>query len=128
MVGTLTCAGCKEVIEERKHIKAQDKFYHEHHFTCQVCRMDLSEVPVYTRDEKLYCEGDYKAQFLPVCTHCSGYIEEDCLKALGRLWHPEHFQCCSCHSTIAPHSSYRSKGCYAMTVLPKCSNCTKPIM
>ena len=45
----MTCASCKETIVEKKHIKAMDKFYHEEHFNCAVCSVDLSEVPVYTR-------------------------------------------------------------------------------
>ena len=36
-------------------------------------------------------------------------ISQDCLQAMGRMWHPEHFQCCSCKAPISSDMSYRSK-------------------
>lgn len=135
MKETMTCASCKETIVEKKHIKAMDKFYHEEHFNCAVCSVDLSEVPVYTREDDIYCESDFKAKFLAKCAQCSQYIEDDCLKAMERMWHPEHFQCTSCQTIISSDMSYRSKdcqpyceACYAAAVLPKCDNCSKPIL
>ena len=60
---------------EKKYVKAQDKFYHENHFICVVCSKDLTDVPVYTKDDNLYCEQHFKSLFLPVCCSCDDYIE-----------------------------------------------------
>ncbi len=38
--------------------------------------MDLRNVAVYCKDAALYCEKDYKKNFVPLCSKCKEYILE----------------------------------------------------
>ena len=58
-------------------MKAKGKFYHEEKcFRCSVCSCSLKEVPIFIKDDVLFCEDDYKAKFVPKCAKCNGYITE----------------------------------------------------
>ena len=77
-------------------MKAGERLYHEHHFTCAVCQMSLADpgdvmmstlmglvtiliflgVVTYTKHDKLYCQDDYMKQFVPVCAKCDQYITQ----------------------------------------------------
>lgn len=67
------------------------------------------------------------------CWHCHGEIHGDVMRALGRVYHPEHFNCASCHNTIGTRNFYDVKGyphceqCYQKQFCPICSHCGKPI-
>lgn len=70
------CGKCNEEITGRA-MKARDTLYHEEGcFVCITCNADLREVSVYSKDGQLYCEGDYKANFVPKCAKCLEYILE----------------------------------------------------
>ncbi len=43
---------------------------------CTTCGADLKDVSVYCKDAQLYCESDYKANFVPKCAKCLEYILE----------------------------------------------------
>ena len=47
----------------------------------QDCSCDLRNVAVYCKDSALYCEKDYKKNFVPLCSKCKEYILE--VKRLG---------------------------------------------
>ncbi len=58
-------------------MKARDTLYHaEGCFTCFSCAADLREVAVYCKEGQLYCESDYKKNFVPLCAKCLEYILE----------------------------------------------------
>ena len=57
-------------------MKAGEKLYHENHFVCVVCSTSLKTVPVYTKNDQLYCEADYMSKFVPVCARCEQYITQ----------------------------------------------------
>lgn len=129
----MTCHTCKEQITDRA-MKTKEHFYHENHFTCVDCKLDLRNIPVYTKDDQLYCEMDYKIKFVPKCAKCSDFITSDCVRAMDQSWHPEHFQCFGCLTQFSNDMSYREKDnkpycehCYNDLVLPKCGGCGQPI-
>ena len=71
-----TCGKCGEPITG-KAMKAKERLYHEDKcFSCSVCKRDLKTVPVYSRDETLYCEKDYRDKFVPKCAQCNDFILE----------------------------------------------------
>ena len=92
----MVCTVCSEDITDRA-MKAGERLYHEHHFTCSVCQMSLADpgkqylssvnkafdtidifsgVITYTKHDKLYCQDDYMRQFVPVCAKCDQYITQ----------------------------------------------------
>nr|ALS04659.1 paxillin-like isoform X4 [Pseudodiaptomus poplesia] len=133
MGDTMICAVCNEDITD-KAMKAKDLFYHEKHFTCVDCKADLRAIPVYSKDGVLYCEDDYRKRYVPKCAKCDQHVTSDCVRAMDRTWHPEHFQCYGCLTQFTQNMSYREKDgkpycehCYTDTVLPKCGGCANPI-
>ena len=75
MSSPMICSTCQGEITDRA-MKAGDKMYHEDHFLCCVCKTGLKSVAVYTKNDQLYCEADYMAQFVPVCARCEQYITQ----------------------------------------------------
>ena len=70
------CGKCGEAITG-KAMKVKERAYHEEKcFCCSECRKDLKAVPVYSRDDNLYCERDYREKFVPKCAQCNDYILE----------------------------------------------------
>jgi paxillin len=43
-----------------------------------------------------YCAKDYNALFGARCAYCNGEIDGNCVNALGRMWHSDHFFCAQC--------------------------------
>ena len=57
--------------------KAKGKLYCEDScFNCVTCDINLKEVPVFCKEDALYCEEHYKAKFVPKCARCNDYITE----------------------------------------------------
>ena len=74
---------------------------------------------------------------------------QECVKAMDKSWHPEHFQCVGCSVQFSGSLTYRESGeascqmsdvtshypggaayceqCYAERILPKCFGCHRPI-
>ena len=94
MSAAMVCTVCSEDITDRA-MKAGERLYHEHHFTCSVCGMSLADpgkqrlsleylfwqiifsgLVTYTKHDKLYCQDDYMKQFVPVCAKCDQYITQ----------------------------------------------------
>ena len=70
------CAYCGKEIEDHA-MKAKDLLYHESTcFKCQVCYKDLRNSAVFSKENVLYCENDYKEKFVPKCAKCNEYIME----------------------------------------------------
>jgi len=133
MSAPMICCTCNEEISDHA-MKAGEKLYHENHFLCCVCQTGLKSAAVYTKNEQLYCEADYMSKYVPVCARCEQYITQECVRAMDKTWHPEHFQCYGCLVQFSGSMSYREKdthpycdACYTDTVLPKCGGCRKPI-
>ena len=73
-VGSETCGKCGEPVTG-KAMKIKERAYHEEKcFSCVECMKDLKAVPVYSREEKLYCERDYREKFVPKCGQCKDYV------------------------------------------------------
>jgi len=134
-MASMVCTVCDSAITD-KAMKAGDKLYHEEHFTCTICGCSLAGpgVATYTKQDKLYCHDDYMQQFVPICAKCNQYITQECVKAMDKTWHPEHFQCIGCEIQFSGTLTYRESGgdaycdnCYSDKILPKCAGCKQPI-
>jgi hypothetical protein len=68
------------------------------------------------------------------CGHCRMPIYEECIQAMGRTYHPEHFVCGSCQNPIGTGSFFELEGlphcerCYQLQFCPRCAHCNQPIM
>ena len=97
------CAGCDQIILGTS-TKALGKNWHPEHFTCAVCKEPFARKSYYEREGHAYCERDYHEGFSPRCAGCEKPITGRYIKALGKLWHTEHFVCAMCRKP------FRDKG------------------
>lgn len=127
----MECSQCGERIVG-KAMKANDKYWHENHFLCCDCGVKLNNTKVFQKDGKLYCDLDYKKRFVPRCASCSGFILNDCIRALSQTWHPEHFHCYSCQKIFDQGGGFHEhlgrpycKTCYIEAACQRCHGCEK---
>ncbi|KAL1788084.1 integrin alpha-D [Sigmodon hispidus] len=68
-----------------------------------------------------------------LCGSCNKPIAGQVVTALGRAWHPEHFVCSGCSSTLGGSSFFENGGapfcteCYFERFSPRCGFCNQPI-
>jgi paxillin len=69
-----------------------------------------------------------------VCAGCRKYISStQKIQAMGREYHPEHFQCSTCSKVIGNGNFFEKEGqpqcetCYQSVFCSKCANCSQPI-
>ncbi|KAF9096962.1 hypothetical protein BGX27_001059 [Mortierella sp. AM989] len=130
--GIFACASCDEPISGMM-ITAMGKRWHSDHFVCCVCDTNLEHVQFFQKDGQPYCHLDYHEKFSPKCGHCNTAIENECLSALGKSWHPGHFFCRECGDPfdedgymVHDDFPYCEKD-YLRLFAPKCAGCLDPI-
>ncbi|KAF8940261.1 hypothetical protein BGZ58_007152 [Dissophora ornata] len=126
------CSSCDEPITGMM-ITAMGKRWHSDHFVCSVCDLNLEHIQFFQKDGKPYCHLDYHDMFSPKCGHCNSAIENECLTALGKNWHPDHFFCRECGDPFGEDGymvhddfPYCEKD-YLRLFAPKCTGCQDPI-
>ncbi|XP_018564668.1 PDZ and LIM domain protein Zasp isoform X5 [Anoplophora glabripennis] len=79
-------------------ITALGKIWCPNHFICTTpsCRRPLQDLGFVEERGQLYCEFCFEQYLAPPCAKCSGKIKGDCLKAIGKNFHPECFNCVYC--------------------------------
>ncbi|KAJ8981719.1 hypothetical protein NQ317_003784 [Molorchus minor] len=79
-------------------ITALGKIWCPNHFICATpsCRRPLQDLGFVEEKGQLYCEYCFEQYLAPPCSKCSGKIKGDCLKAIGKNFHPECFNCVYC--------------------------------
>jgi len=67
------------------------------------------------------------------CAHCRKPILGEVIQALGRTYHPEHFQCGNCQQPLGTNNFYEQDGsancekCYQELFCSRCAHCDEPI-
>uniref|UniRef100_H2ZMC5 LIM zinc-binding domain-containing protein n=1 Tax=Ciona savignyi TaxID=51511 RepID=H2ZMC5_CIOSA len=113
---------------------ALGKVWHPEHFVCVVCDNDIGTKTFFERDGKPYCEKDYHKLFSPTCAYCVQPVLGQCVTALNKTWHPEHFFCAMCSNFFGDEGFHEYEGkpyCradYYNMFAPKCGGCMKPIL
>nr|XP_018670568.1 paxillin isoform X1 [Ciona intestinalis] len=113
---------------------ALGKVWHPEHFVCVVCDNDIGTKTFFERDGKPYCEKDYHKLFSPTCAYCVQPVLGQCVTALNKTWHPEHFFCAMCSNFFGDEGFHEFEGkpyCradYYNMFAPKCGGCMKPIL
>ncbi|CAH8439017.1 unnamed protein product [Schistosoma turkestanicum] len=127
------CYACKKPINGTL-ITAIGKEWHPEHFTCASCRVGLVRQDFYERDDQAYCTQCHLQMFSPRCGFCGEAVVEKCVLALARAWHPHHFFCYSCHSTLNGSLTVHERNdkpycsnCYFTLFGTPCSGCQQPI-
>jgi len=127
------CFACNKPIVGQV-VTALGKTFHPEHFTCEHCNMELGTQNFFEREGKPYCEDDYHTLFSPRCAHCNGAILDQCISALDRTWHPEHFVCFDCNEPFGEDGFHEKddqaycKNCYFGMFAPKCAGCSMAII
>ncbi|XP_045470813.1 PDZ and LIM domain protein Zasp-like isoform X2 [Harmonia axyridis] len=79
-------------------ITALGKIWCPNHFICATpsCRRPLQDLGFVEEQGQLYCEYCFEQYLAPGCSKCGSKIKGDCLKAIGKSFHPECFNCVHC--------------------------------
>lgn len=129
----LKCTKCTKPIEG-SHLLIGERTFHTDCITCTTCNefLDLNEI--YENGDNLYCETHFNEQFGIKCGHCSEYITDSYLVALGQNWHRDHFMCSGKCGTVLPDDyfvSYNQAYCladYKEDIADKCGICNLPVL
>lgn len=110
----LNCANCYDPLGRGRIITANNRRYHPSHFLCFECNIPLEHVEFYVHkgsdedpsdeSEEVYCHFDYHELFTPRCHYCTTPVIRDGIRALGRVYHAEHFFCALCSQTFMDDS------------------------
>lgn len=132
------CAECKKPIVGRI-IRAIEKCFHADCFRCQICRTLLVEIGFSKNNGRALCRDCHtkeKAKDPSViqhkCSKCQQTIENKYIKYRGESYHPYHFQCTNCGTTLDEntrdvHGSLYCVSCYNKLDLPVCAACRRMI-
>ncbi|XP_044752670.1 PDZ and LIM domain protein Zasp isoform X6 [Coccinella septempunctata] len=92
------CYDCKREIVRGPFITALGKIWCPNHFICATpsCRRPLQDLGFVEEQGQLYCEYCFEQYLAPVCSKCGSKVKGDCLKAIGKSFHPECFNCVHC--------------------------------
>lgn len=129
------CAGCgRSIMGENTGCTALDQLFHIDCFRCISCNIPLRGHPFYAMEGKPYCETCYVST-LEKCSTCSKPITDRMLRATGKPYHPNCFNCVVCGRnldgvafTVDATSQIHCIDDFHRKFAPRCSVCCQPIM
>nr|CAI5847514.1 unnamed protein product [Callosobruchus analis] len=106
------CCKCNAEIARGPFITALGKIWCPNHFICATpsCRRPLQDLGFVEEKGQLYCEYCFEKYLAPTCAKCSTKIKTDCLKAIGKNFHPECFNCVYCGKLFGNSSFFIEDG------------------
>jgi len=126
------CAVCrKPVIGDQ--IKAFNKIYHPEHFQCSKCKAIIRSNEFYETNNSPLCDKCYHTAGSVICASCQKPIVGKITTALGKSYHPGHFQCCVCKIALDSIKFVQEQGkvyCekdHQATFGTRCVECGQPI-
>lgn len=131
--GGKKCHSCKQPIVGAD-VTALGVDWHEDCFSCATCKTKLSTSTFFDHQGTPFCQQHYNDKLAKKCAYCNGKINDDCIDALGRTWHPEHFFCsqCGCNFPDGKFIEHEGKAyCeedYNNMFASNCGRCNKPIL
>eukprot|EP00033_Pygsuia_biforma_P003432 GCRY01003761.1.p1 GENE.GCRY01003761.1~~GCRY01003761.1.p1 ORF type:complete len:409 (-),score=112.73 GCRY01003761.1:288-1514(-) len=126
------CALCGDLVTEHC-VNAMGKMWHLECFRCTECGKVFPDGAFMEKDGEPFCNACFNLQFAPKCATCGEAITDECVSALGKSFHPEHFYCMDCKAPFdgAPFYDYDGQPyCEKHFHLKSgslCANCEKPI-
>lgn len=127
------CAACDELIFSGEYTKAMDQDWHNGHFACFHCDMNLTGHRYVLRDNHPYCIECYEELFAHACHDCKQVISTDSkdLSYKDMHWHEKCFKCFDCHLSLVdkPFATTNNQlycaDCHDNNFAPKCDKCRK---
>ncbi|KJE93271.1 LIMS2 protein [Capsaspora owczarzaki ATCC 30864] len=136
-MATRICDQCHEPFAQLEQVmQSSGRNLHIHCHVCVECFRPFPNERFYAYDERNYCEEDYRELFGPKCGHCGEFIVGKCISALDAKWHPEHFTCSVCGTSLAGTAFVKKDGrpwCKPCSNVQKpadtamCAKCRKPL-
>ncbi|CAD5229297.1 unnamed protein product [Bursaphelenchus okinawaensis] len=93
------CHGCKGPVQNQ-FISALGHTWDRDCFVCTDCHSPFLNGTFFEWKGMPLCEKDYHLRRGSVCCHCNLPIHGRCVIALGKHFHPEHFQCSRCRKQL----------------------------
>lgn len=89
---------CDKIVEEAEIIRSKGKTYHKGCLHCTLCKEPLlaASSVIYIKDNQLYCKKDYQKLYLPICTCCGDFVQDNCISANEEWYHSACFKCKIC--------------------------------
>ncbi|KAK6626313.1 hypothetical protein RUM43_006624 [Polyplax serrata] len=112
------CYKCNMPIKE-KIIVALEQFWHQEHFTCADCHIELTGLSFFEKDNVAYCQNCHMQKFAPKCKGCNRPITDTAIMALGDKWHQNCFVCSQCSRPVT-EATFE-----VVEDRPLCSNCSR---
>jgi len=128
----LQCNACQQHLDG-PFVSAIGKTWHPEHFCCSACNLSLQNQAFVEENNQLFCEKCYNQYYAPKCAHCNNAIIGNCVNALGKSWHPDHFICSFCSKSFGNEGFLVDSGrpycgkCFEDLFSVKCGKCAKPI-
>jgi len=93
------------------------KTFHPDCFVCSFCSKPFGTNAFIQKYERPYCKACDLRLFGNYCKGCNSPIDGTAINALNANWHPEHFQCSRCRTSL-------TKGVYVeKNSRPFCNSC-----
>ncbi|XP_031569537.1 LIM/homeobox protein Awh-like [Actinia tenebrosa] len=106
------CVGCEARILDRYLVKVSGRAWHTKCLRCCVCGEELGrEATCYTKDNKIYCKGDYARQFGTKCARCGRSIHANdwVRRAKNCVYHLACFACDNCKRQLSTGEEFALK-------------------
>ncbi|XP_065567852.1 PDZ and LIM domain protein Zasp-like isoform X49 [Artemia franciscana] len=128
------CSACEKQIRG-PFVTALGRNWCPEHFVCanESCKRHLQDTGFVEEKNELYCESCFENYLAPICDKCQKRVVGDCLKAIGKQFHPECFACAYCGRLFGNSRFYLEDGlpyCEAdwnELFTTKCFGCGFPI-
>lgn len=115
--------------DELDLVVAKGVTFHGPHFRCCECNMHLQGKGFLERDGQFFCEDDFYERFNPKCAFCEMAIRGQYVKAMDKLWHPNHFLCFGCETEFKENKFRKFEDrpycepCYLKARAAVCATC-----
>ncbi|XP_041049063.1 PDZ and LIM domain protein 7 isoform X2 [Carcharodon carcharias] len=106
---TPVCAHCNKVIKGR-YLVALGRSWHPEEFTCNQCKMTLTEGGFFEEKGSVFCGKCYENKHAPNCAKCKQKIIGEIMHALKQTWHVKCFNCAACKTPIRNKAFYMEEG------------------
>lgn len=129
----LYCGACQQPLSGGPFVSAIGKTWHPDHFCCSSCSVSLQNQAFVEENNQLFCEKCYNSFYAPKCAHCNNAIIGNCINALGKSWHPDHFVCSFCNRGFGNEGFLVDSGkpycekCFEDLFSVKCGKCMRAI-
>jgi len=96
---TAVCGRCNKPIQGQG-LQALGKKWHAECFSCDFCTKPFMEAAFVQKYERPFCKPCDTRLFSMYCKSCNNPIEGQAINAMNTTWHPDHFLCSKCKTSL----------------------------